>query len=275
MPFESWPAGLSGPSSSSLPSELPQILPASGPSGSFITSCYTTESTKSDGTDRQVEAITLATLHGMLARVLEQTNTIWQAQASTNHVLDELRRSIPAPQENAEIHERLQRVEALVLWQAQASTKHILDELRQSIPAPRENIKTDEPLRRIEALLAHSQSADLHPPAQPGQETGTISSAYQGRSISQSIPTPSFLQNAGKTPSCNAPVNPQPPPDLIISARETAHHMDPILHATCEQYPASGSNIHIHLSEDGEEQVRLCALLPFSESYSRGSAYYI
>ena len=61
----------------------------------------------------QAESVTLSTIHTMLAQVLEQTNALWQAQASTNHILDELRQSMPGPQENAEFDECLR---VLKVW---------------------------------------------------------------------------------------------------------------------------------------------------------------
>ena len=125
---------MAGTSGSQPVGSFEPSLAAHGPSLPFTTSSTTTiESTEgSNGT------ITLTALHGMLARVLEQTTTLCQEQASTNRVLDELRQSIPAPQENAEIHERLRRVEALA------------------------------------ETLAHSERVDLHPLPRPGQGTGTF-----------------------------------------------------------------------------------------------------
>lgn len=77
----------------------------------------------------QAESVTLSTIHTMLAQVLEQTNALWQAQASTNHILDELRQSMPGPQENAEFDECLRRVETLVetLAMGQRVESHQLD----------------------------------------------------------------------------------------------------------------------------------------------------
>jgi hypothetical protein len=204
--FESRPAGLTEPSSLSC-------LPLA-----FTTSeSPTTESTDSNGAVRPVEAITMSTLHGMLARVLEQTNALWQAQASTNRILDELRQSIPAPQEHAEIVERLGRVEALA------------------------------------ETLAHGRRADL----QPGEESGITSNIYQDGPIPQNapqnVPQPSFIRDVGETPSYGAPVNPQPPPGPVMSTQETTHHTDAILHASGERYPTSAPSVHIH----NDEEVRL------------------
>lgn len=159
-PFESQPlAGLAEPSP--LPSHLPVSFPTS--------ESPTTEPTDSNGAVRPAEAVSMSTLHGMLARVLEQTNALWQAQASTNRILDELRQSIPAQQEYAEINDRLGRVEALA------------------------------------ETLAHGQRTNLR----PGEESGITSSANQDRSIPQSAPQPSLVLDAGEMPSCDAPVDPR------------------------------------------------------------------
>ncbi|KAH0838770.1 hypothetical protein J3R83DRAFT_7145 [Lanmaoa asiatica] len=109
---------------------------------------------------------------------------------------------------------------------------------------------------RVEALagtLAHSQRVDLHPPAQPDQGTVTSSSAYEGRSIPQSVPQPSFVRNVGEMASCDAPVNPRPPSNPIMSTQETTHHMDPVLHAGGDPYPTLALSVYIHHNKDGDE----------------------
>ena len=112
--------------------------------------------------------ITLTILHDMLARVLEQTTALFQAQASTNRVLDELRQSIPAPEENAEIHERLRRVEALA------------------------------------ETLAHSQRVDPHPPGQPTQGARATSSD----SIPHPSSAQNVGETPGLDPSVDPPLGP-------------------------------------------------------------------
>lgn len=138
----------------------------------------------------------MATIHGMLAQVLEQTNALWQAQASTNHVLDEFRRSIPGPQENADMDARLRCVEA------------------------------------VAETLAHSQHAHIRLPPMLGQGTGNTSSANQAQSIPQSAPQYLFLQSVSETPGRDSPVNPQAPPGPITPTPEVVH---PILHTTDEE----------------------------------------
>ncbi|KAF8132938.1 hypothetical protein EV363DRAFT_1162651 [Boletus edulis] len=50
----------------------------------------------------------------MLAQVQEQTTALWEGQAATNHVLDELQQSRPVPQDNTDIFEWLHHIQALI-----------------------------------------------------------------------------------------------------------------------------------------------------------------
>ncbi|KAN0101116.1 hypothetical protein V8E55_001100 [Tylopilus felleus] len=177
--------------SSSPPDEVP------GPPPSFITSSLTTETTCSDdGAARTMEPITMFTIHRMLVQVLEQTNALWQAQASNNRILDEFRRSIPAPQEYTEINERLRRVEDLA------------------------------------ETLSQNPHVDSYPAAQPA---GTTSSAYPGRVIPESVSQPAFVRNVGEMPRCIDPTSPGSPPGPIIPTQEAIDHSDRVFHVSGEQ----------------------------------------
>lgn len=73
-----------------------------------------TESTGSSTTARQVPGITMTAIRDMLAQVREQTTALWEGQTSTNDMLDELRQSRLAPQDNTEIFDRLHHIETLI-----------------------------------------------------------------------------------------------------------------------------------------------------------------
>ncbi|KAF8419512.1 hypothetical protein L210DRAFT_3655209 [Boletus edulis BED1] len=129
-PSPAWPSEPSSPSSGLTPSIISSSEPSPGPTLSLTSSSSsptpppssptlsTGSMTSSDSTSvtaRQVPGITLTTIRDMLAQVVrEQTTALWDGQAATNHVLDELRQSRPVPQDNTEIFERLHHIQALI-----------------------------------------------------------------------------------------------------------------------------------------------------------------
>ncbi|KAG9310374.1 hypothetical protein JVU11DRAFT_9508 [Chiua virens] len=125
-------------------------------------------------TVHSVEAVSITTLHGMLSQVLEQTTALWKAQASTNHILDELRQLIPAPQENTETHERLCRVESLL------------------------------------ERLANSQRVGLHPLAQSSQGIGAGAFSPQSVPVSSFAPNLPPCQSRMMSTHETAPLSPIP-----------------------------------------------------------------
>ena len=56
----------------------------------------------------------MTAIRDMLAQVREQTTALWEGQTSTNDMLDELRQSRAAPQDNTEVLDRLHRIENLI-----------------------------------------------------------------------------------------------------------------------------------------------------------------
>ncbi|KAF8128709.1 hypothetical protein EV363DRAFT_412554 [Boletus edulis] len=127
-PSPAWPSEPSSPSSGLTPSIISSSEPSPGPTLSLTSSSSSptpppssptlstgsTTSSDSSGTARQVPGITLTTIRDMLAQVREQTTALWEGQAATNHVLDELRQSRPVPQDDTEIFERLHHIQALI-----------------------------------------------------------------------------------------------------------------------------------------------------------------
>ena len=127
-PSPVWPSEPSSPSSDFTPSIISSSEPSPGPTLSLTSSSSSptpppssptpstpsTSSTESSGTARQVPGITMTTIRDMLAQVREQTSALWEGQHSTNQMLDEIRQSRPAPQDNTDILERLHRIEALI-----------------------------------------------------------------------------------------------------------------------------------------------------------------
>ncbi|KAG6380162.1 hypothetical protein JVT61DRAFT_8251 [Boletus reticuloceps] len=127
-PSPAWPSEPSSPSSGLTPSIISSSEPSPGPTLSLTSSSSSptpppssptlstgsTTSSDSSVTARQVPGITLTTIRDMLAQVREQTTALWEGQAATNHVLDELRQSRPVPQDDTEIFERLHHIQALI-----------------------------------------------------------------------------------------------------------------------------------------------------------------
>ena len=120
-----WPLEPSSPSSDLTLSIISSSESSPGPTLSLTSSSSSptpppssptpsTESTDSSITARQVPGITMTAIRDMLAQVREQTTALWEGQTSTNHMLDELRQSRPAPQDNTEVLERLHRIETLI-----------------------------------------------------------------------------------------------------------------------------------------------------------------
>ncbi|KAG6379782.1 hypothetical protein JVT61DRAFT_10321 [Boletus reticuloceps] len=104
-PSPAWPSELSSPSSGS------------------------TTSSDSSVTARQVPGITLTTIRDMLAQVRKQTTALWEGQAATNHVLDELRQSRPVPQDDTDIFERLHHIQALIETSETSEASEIMKRL--------------------------------------------------------------------------------------------------------------------------------------------------
>ena len=71
------------------------------------------------GIDREV----INRIRDVLDAVKDQTDALWDGQLSTNHVLDELRQRVPRTQDNAELLDRLQRLEDLINRLADAQAR--------------------------------------------------------------------------------------------------------------------------------------------------------
>ena len=127
-PAPGWSSEPSSPSSDLTPS----IISSSGSSPGLTLSLTSssssptppptsptpsTESTESVLTARPIrvsEEITMTTIRDMLTQLREQTAALWEGQTSTNHMLDELRQTRPAPPDNTEIIDRLHHIETLI-----------------------------------------------------------------------------------------------------------------------------------------------------------------
>lgn len=119
----------SSPSSESLP--LTPISQSPQSSGEYLsrTSVSPTPSVVSSATVRPtapgIDRDAINRIREVLDAVKDQTDALWDGQLSTNHLLDELRQRVPRGQDNAELVERLQRIEDLInrLADAQRRTR--------------------------------------------------------------------------------------------------------------------------------------------------------
>ncbi|KAI6020171.1 hypothetical protein PISMIDRAFT_203785 [Pisolithus microcarpus 441] len=154
----------SSPSSQITPSLVSSSEPSPGPTLSLTSSssptpppASPTPSTESSRTARPVaEGPSLATLRDMLLQLREQMNALWDGQAATNQMLDEIRQTRAVPPDNTEIRERLHTIETLLEMlldrQRQVERESITDRRREEI---REGVP------RAEVESVSESSADL------------------------------------------------------------------------------------------------------------------
>lgn len=107
-------------------------------------------------------------LLGPLNAIRDQLNALWDGQASTNHMLDNLRdRPAPQPQDNTELNDRLRRVEDLLQSLISQGPPRVQPTDEEYRPQPSESIvSSDDSLERLRDVL-HSFESQPDGPAMP------------------------------------------------------------------------------------------------------------
>ena len=124
---------LSRTSSDATRRQVSRTPSVSTPSVSPTPSVGSSATVRAVPTTPRIDCEVINRIRDVLDRVKEQTDALWDGQLSTNHVLDELRQRVPRVQDNAELVERLQRLEDLINRLADAQP-------RARAPSPRESL---------------------------------------------------------------------------------------------------------------------------------------
>lgn len=230
-PSPAWPSELSSPSSDLTPSIISSSESSPGPTLSLtsLSSSPTpppssptpsTESTDSSGTARPVEGITLTTVRDMLTQVREQTTALWEGQTATNEMLDELRQSRIAPQDNTEIVDRLHHIETLI------QTLQATTERRQRTTAveERETVRVSDTtqVHREDGSVAESEDSQADADSLLSRWRDMVRVGGRGR-LPIHMPAPrqagpsldEQLMELLNVPPAPFPSDIQPPPQLI------------------------------------------------------------
>ncbi|KAH8997727.1 hypothetical protein EDB86DRAFT_3076536 [Lactarius hatsudake] len=93
------------------------------PSVSPTPSAVSSATVRAVPTTPGIECEVINRICDVLDAVKGQTDTLWDGQLSTNHVLDKLRQRVPQTQDNTELVERLQRLEDLINRLADAQAR--------------------------------------------------------------------------------------------------------------------------------------------------------
>lgn len=241
-----WPSEPSSPSSDLTPSIISSSESSPGPTLS-LTSTESTptpppssptpsmESTESSVTARPirpVDDITMTTIRDMLTQVREQTTALWDGQASTNEMLDELRQARQPPPDNTEVLDRLHHIETLIetlLSTRQDTTQRdqrVAEEGTETVQISetieRESRRQEERRRREEGSVSESEDSQADAESLLSRWREMLRGRDRGR-LPLHMPTPrpvgpsldEQLMELLNIPPAPVPSDIQPPPQLI------------------------------------------------------------